>query len=529
LKKQYGNGDVIDYLYDQGKRLTSKETKNSAAALINKYVYGYNKVHMKTFEQRGHDGNKGDVYGYDEVHRLKNVKFNAPDPQNLETIQFEKSKSISFDKVDNIRKIISTQNDITSEITTSLEGTRAKLNQYTSFDGWGLSYDLNGNTTQKGTQRFYYDYRNQLVRATDNSTTTGYKYDAFGRRIEKSYGVNVSRYYYSGNQVIEERNASDQVAKQFTYGNGIDEILRIEINENGTMVTYYVHTDSIGSVTAITDAAGNIVERISYDIYGMPTFTDYRTDPQNPTVVENSIMENDILFQGRRYDRETNLYYYRARDYDPIMGRFLQTDPMGYHDSMNMYQAFNMNGVNFVDPYGKEVIDIKLKVAGPNEMKKIKSPELGRIPNLGPKSHRLNWGYAVNIVATFTEDDSGGNYDPVQTAFVVHPDINNTNRNRPGKARTIMPDNPSERFVERSKEKLVWGDNPGLTAGGKPKKAFNLNYLAFFTSTVKPKKNSAGKSTDKIVYWAVKIIVKRGKIVDSKAGHITKEQYNAFV
>ncbi len=230
------------------------------------------------------------------------------------------------------------------------------MNQYTSFDGWGLAYDLNGNTTQKGGQRFYYDYRNQLVRATDTSTTTGYKYDALGRRIEKSYGVNVSRYYYSGDQVIEERNASDQVAKQFTYGNGIDEILRIEINENGTMVTYYVHTDAIGSVTAITDAAGNVVERVSYDIYGMPTFTDYRTDPQNPAVVENSIIGNDILFQGRRYDQETNLYYYRARYYDPIMGRFMQTDPMGYHDSMNMYQAFNQNPVNFVDPMGERLI-----------------------------------------------------------------------------------------------------------------------------------------------------------------------------
>ncbi|MCP4151800.1 MAG: hypothetical protein GY757_28915, partial [bacterium] len=364
LKKQYGNGDVIDYLYDQGKRLTSKETKNTSSALINKYVYGYNKVHMKTFEQRGHDGNKGDVYGYDEVHRLKNVKFNAPDPQNLETTQFEKSKSISFDKVDNIRKIISTQNDITSEITTTLEGTRAKLNQYSGFDSWGLSYDLNGNTTQKGTQNFYYDYKNQVVRATDNSTTTGYKYDAFGRRIEKSYGVNVSRYYYTGNRVIEERNASDQVKKQFTYGNGIDELLRIDIDESGTMVPYYIHTNAIGSVTAVTDADGNVVERASYDIYGMPTFTDYRTDPQNPTVVENSIIGNDILFQGRRYDKETNLYYYRARYYDPIMGRFLQTDPMGYRDSLNLYQAFNQNGLNFIDPMGETYYVFSEKTEG---------------------------------------------------------------------------------------------------------------------------------------------------------------------
>jgi len=84
----------------------------------------------------------------------------------------------------------------------------------------------------------------------------------------------------------------------------------------------------------------------------MPTFTDYLTDPQNPTIVANSVIGNDILFQGRRYDRETNLLYFRARYYDPIMGRFLSVDPMGYKDSMNLYQAFGMNPVNFVDPFG---------------------------------------------------------------------------------------------------------------------------------------------------------------------------------
>jgi len=66
----------------------------------------------------------------------------------------------------------------------------------------------------------------------------------------------------------------------------------------------------------------------------------------NPTV------DNELLYQGRRYDSESNLYYYRARYYDPIMGRFLSTDPLGYKDSMNLYQGFNMNRINFVDPMG---------------------------------------------------------------------------------------------------------------------------------------------------------------------------------
>jgi hypothetical protein len=80
LRKQYGNGDLINYLYDHGRRLETKETINKNSDLINKYKYGYNKVHMKTFEQRLHNSGKGNVYGYDDVYRLTNVKFNVPDP-----------------------------------------------------------------------------------------------------------------------------------------------------------------------------------------------------------------------------------------------------------------------------------------------------------------------------------------------------------------------------------------------------------------------------------------------------------------
>jgi YD repeat-containing protein len=80
LRKQYGNGDLIEYIYDHGRRLTTKETKNlNTNNLINKYEYGYNKVHMKTYEQRLHDSGKCNVMAYDELYRLTNMKFNVPD------------------------------------------------------------------------------------------------------------------------------------------------------------------------------------------------------------------------------------------------------------------------------------------------------------------------------------------------------------------------------------------------------------------------------------------------------------------
>ncbi|OQA03670.1 MAG: putative deoxyribonuclease RhsC [Planctomycetes bacterium ADurb.Bin401] len=62
---------------------------------------------------------------------------------------------------------------------------------------------------------------------------------------------------------------------------------------------------------------------------------------------------NRLMFTGREYDEETGLYYYRARYYNPSIGRFLSPDPIGYYDSMNLYQYCGNNSINFIDPYGE--------------------------------------------------------------------------------------------------------------------------------------------------------------------------------
>ena len=134
---------------------------------------------MKTFEQRGHENNKADIYNYDALYRLKDITFNADNPTSPTT--FDKKKSVNFDKVDNILKLITTIGANSTDITAQVNN----LNQYTQFDQWGLSHDLNGNTTQKGTQFFTYDYRNQLVSVSGEGSGVSFKYDVLGRRTSK--------------------------------------------------------------------------------------------------------------------------------------------------------------------------------------------------------------------------------------------------------------------------------------------------------------------------------------------------------
>jgi RHS repeat-associated protein len=116
------------------------------------------------------------------------------------------------------------------------------------------------------------------------------------------------------------------------------------------------------NVTALIDTAGDVVERYGYDPYGQATVleADWTADGDN-----ESDYGNTYLFQGRRWDTESDLYCFRNRTYSPRLGRFIQRDPVAYIDGMNLYgfwwvvfgsdpSGLNGNTDRMTDWYGSE-------------------------------------------------------------------------------------------------------------------------------------------------------------------------------
>jgi RHS repeat-associated protein len=205
-----------------------------------------------------------------------------------------------------------------------------------------------------------WDEKYQLTSAVQDSLfDIRYSYDVLGRRISRHVvppsggSTNAEHYVYSGNQVVADLDASGKVLRSYVWGPGIDNLLSMTVHGTTETNTYYALKDHQNSVLAFTDASGMIAESYEYDAWGR--VLDMKDASGNSIANHQSAIGNRYLWQGREYDATTGLYYFRARWYDPVTGRWLSKDPIGISGGYNLYAFCGNNPVNFIDPSGLDV------------------------------------------------------------------------------------------------------------------------------------------------------------------------------
>jgi RHS repeat-associated protein len=207
------------------------------------------------------------------------------------------------------------------------------LNQYVAAGGAAFTYDANGNLTSDGTSSYVYDAENRLVSRSGGVTLA---YDPDGRLWQVSAPSGTTRFLYDGEKLIEEMSGTGQLQRSYIHGPGVDEPL-VWSQFVGTVANYYLHPDHQGSIVAVADESGNPLAVNGYDAWGIP----------------NAANQGRFGYTGQAWLPELGMWYYKARIYSPTLGRFLQTDPVGYKADINLYAYVDDDPVNKEDPTGE--------------------------------------------------------------------------------------------------------------------------------------------------------------------------------
>ncbi|MFH1157906.1 MAG: RHS repeat-associated core domain-containing protein [Pseudomonadota bacterium] len=253
------------------------------------------------------------TYGYDALDRV-----NAENPGS--------SISYTYDATSNRLTKVSGGTTTTTVPSTS--------NKISAVGGNSYTYDAAGNITGDGVNTYTWNAAGNL--ATVNTTGGVYTYNAYNQRTKKVAGGNTTHYIYgAGGLLYGEYDTSGNFIREYVYLNG--EPLA-QINAGSPEVLTYLHPDHLGTPRFGTNAAGTQVWAWANDAFGTST-------PSGSVTV-------NLRMPGQYYDSESGLFYNWNRYYNPAIGRYISSDPIGVWGGLNIFGYVGGNPINYIDPLG---------------------------------------------------------------------------------------------------------------------------------------------------------------------------------
>ncbi|MES2675647.1 MAG: RHS repeat-associated core domain-containing protein, partial [Pseudomonadota bacterium] len=321
-KLTYPSAVTAENAFDNAGALASITVKNTLGTLE---ALTYTYINDMTISSINSTRDGGlHTYAYDGLDQLTQVTHPAGFGLANEAYQ--------YDKVGN--------RDLPSDLTIYQYDNNHRITQSPGLLQY--TYDTAGNQTGRSDGVVMtYDTDNRLISYTKGTTSATYVYDPFGHRIKKTVNGVVTFYVWDGSKLSAEYSATGVRQKRYAYLP--DTLSPIQVEDTNGI--YNVSADNLGTTRFLTNSAQKIVWSAKQSAFG-EMLVNEDPDANGVTVTYNP------RFAGQYFDKESGLHQNYFRDYDPSIGRYIQSDPIGLDGGINTYVYVSANPMMAIDQFG---------------------------------------------------------------------------------------------------------------------------------------------------------------------------------